>query len=163
MSRNTSPASSHTRYYPRRASRSTRRPSTASRTASGASGRHQRGSRTSSVVSSRPSTTSASWRRIVSTSGSSGIAPSMPGGYAAATGVRSGAPRLPDEALPGHLFHRAPGQPVERARADVGERAVVAAAVMGAEHREQRRVLARVVAVRRGRVDAGGGGEDQEG
>ena len=41
-------------------------------------------------VSSRPSTTGASWRRIVSTSGSSGIAPSMPSVYAAATGVSTG-------------------------------------------------------------------------
>src|ERR671928_27625 len=73
MSRNASPSSSHTRYLPRRPSRSTRRPSSASRTASGASGRHQRGSAISSAASTRPSTTGASWRRIVSTSGSSGI------------------------------------------------------------------------------------------
>src|SRR3954447_26085813 len=153
MSRNTSPSSAHTRYLPRRPSRSTRRPSTASRTASGASGRHHRGSRMSSSVSTRPSTAGASWRRIVSTSGSSGIASSMPPAIA---------PSAADEALAGELAGRAAGEPLERARADVGERAVVAAPVVRAEDGEQRRVLAGVVAVRRGRVHAVVGGEDQQ-
>src|SRR3954451_13804510 len=144
-SRNPTPSSSPLRYWPRRPSRSTRRPSTASRTASGASGRHHRGSRMSSSVSTRPSTAGASWRRIVSTSGSSGIASSMPPAIA---------PSAADEALAGELAGRAAGEPLERARADVGERAVVAAPVVRAEDGEQRRVLAGVVAVRRGRVHA---------
>src|SRR3954454_14787672 len=153
MSRNTSPASSHTRYLPRRPSRSTRRPSTASRTASGASGRDHRGSRMSSSVSSRPSTAGASWRRIVSTSGSSGIASSMPPAIA---------PLAADDALARQIAGRAAGEPLERAPAGVGERAVVASAVVRAEDGEQRRILAGVVAVRRGGVDAVVGGEDQE-
>ena len=51
-----------------------RRPSSASVELRGASGRDQRGSRISTRASVRPSTSGASWRLIVSTSGSSGIA-----------------------------------------------------------------------------------------
>ena len=52
-----------------------RRPSSAAVSSSGASGRDQRGSRISIRTSVLPSTSGASWRLIVSTSGSSGIAP----------------------------------------------------------------------------------------
>src|SRR3954471_2894410 len=67
-----------------------------------------------------------------------------------------------EEAVARQRVGRASRQPLQRARPDVGERAVVAAAVMGAEHREQRRVLARVVAVWGGGVDAVVGGEDEQ-
>ena len=52
---------------------STRRPATASASSAGWAGSHQRGSSTSSRSSRRPSTYGASWRRSVSTSGSSGM------------------------------------------------------------------------------------------
>src|SRR3954469_5655044 len=67
-----------------------------------------------------------------------------------------------EEAVARQRVGRASRQPLQRARPDVGERAVVAAAVMGAEHREQRRVLARVGAVWGGGVVAVVGGEDEE-
>src|SRR3954447_21070859 len=50
-----------------------RLPRTASATSAGGAGSDQRASNTSSSSSTRPSTTGASWRRMVSTSGSSGI------------------------------------------------------------------------------------------
>ena len=62
----------------------------------------------------------------------------------------AGAPRL------------AARQPVQHRRADVGQRAVVAAAVLAGEGGQQRRVLARVVGVRRARVDAVVGGEHEQ-
>ena len=51
------------------------------------------------------------------------------------------------------------GEPLERASADVGEHAVVAAPAVALEAREQRRVLARVVGVGRGGVAAVIGGQ----
>src|SRR3954463_11054181 len=62
------------KYLPRRPRRSISRPCTASTTSPGARGSVQRGSRISRRVIVRPSTWGASCRRIVSTSGSSGIA-----------------------------------------------------------------------------------------
>src|SRR5215217_4230300 len=70
----TSSCASQSMYLPRRRRRSTRRPACASCSASGGSGSHHRGSEISSACSVRPSTSGASWRRIVSTSGSSGTA-----------------------------------------------------------------------------------------
>ena len=75
ITRWTSSSSSTTKYLPRRRTASIRRPRTASATSAGAAGSHQRGSSTSSDSSTRPSMRGASWRLIVSTSGSSGISP----------------------------------------------------------------------------------------
>src|SRR3954470_10844380 len=135
MTRCTSPSRSQTRYLPRRPSRSTRRPLTARSTSATGSGAHHRASSTRSSPTTRPSTRGASWRRIVSTSGSSGK-----GGSRQVAG--------------------AGGQPAVDGGADVGQRPVVAPARRA--DREQRRVLARVVGVRRGRVDAVVGGQDQQ-
>ena len=63
-------ANSHNRYLPRRASRSTRRPSSTDRSATG---HRRRCSRTSVASTVRRSTAGASARRVTSTSGSSGI------------------------------------------------------------------------------------------
>ena len=73
ITRKTSSSSSTIRYLPRRSTPSIARPATASATSSGCAGSHQRGSSTSSRSSLRPSRWGASWRRIVSTSGSSGM------------------------------------------------------------------------------------------
>src|SRR5215207_1383482 len=72
ITRWTSSSNDITRYWPRRHSRSIRRPSRASAMASVGAGSDQRESRTRMRSSRRPSTAGASWRRIVSTSGSSG-------------------------------------------------------------------------------------------
>ena len=63
---------------------------------------------------------------------------------------------------PGQRGGVAAGEPAQRRRADVGERAVVAAAAVALEAREQRRVLARVVRAGRGRVAAVVGGDDEQ-
>ena len=55
----------------------------------------------------------------------------------------------PMKLVPGSAGASRPVSHCERARADVGERAVVAAAAVAGEHGQQRRVLARVVGVRR--------------
>ena len=68
------PRATAIRYLPRRSSRSISRPRRASAIASGGAGSHQRGSRTSTLTRRLPSSAGASWRRIVSTSGSSGMA-----------------------------------------------------------------------------------------
>ena len=73
MTRVSSPSSRSSRYLPRRPSDSIRRPLTAAPSASGATGRDQRGSSTSSRSIRRPAISGSSWRQIVSTSGSSGI------------------------------------------------------------------------------------------
>src|SRR5215216_1387088 len=75
MTRWTSSSNDITRYLPLRPSRSIRRPLSASAIASGGAGSHQRGSRTRIFTRRRPSTAGASWRRMVSTSGSSGTPP----------------------------------------------------------------------------------------
>ena len=75
ITRATSSSSSSIRYLPRRATRSIRRPRTASASSAGAAGSDQRGSSTSIASRRLPSRAGASWRRIVSTSGSSGISP----------------------------------------------------------------------------------------
>src|SRR5262245_41812141 len=74
ITRWTSSSNDITRYLPRRPSRSMTRPFSASAMASGGAGSHQRGSSTRIRSRRRPSTAGASWRRIVSTSGSSGTA-----------------------------------------------------------------------------------------
>ena len=53
-------------------------------------------------------------------------------------------------------------QPLQDGGADIGERAVVAAPAVPLEARQQRRVLARVVGARRGRVAPVIGGDDQQ-
>ncbi len=73
ITRCTSSSSEAIRYFPRRPSDSTTRPRTASSTDEGGAGSHQRGSSTWIASIRRPSTAGASWRRIVSTSGSSGM------------------------------------------------------------------------------------------
>ena len=73
----TSSSKLHTRYLPRRPRRSTRLPSSAAASSPGASGRDQRSSKISIRSSLLPSTSGASWRLIVSTSGSSGIGVSL--------------------------------------------------------------------------------------
>src|SRR5829696_7133322 len=74
QSRCRSPDRSKTKYLPRRPRRSIRRPVRSAHTSPASRGRHQRGSRTSRRSIVRPSRRGASRRRIVSTSGSSGIA-----------------------------------------------------------------------------------------
>ncbi len=54
------------------------------------------------------------------------------------------------------------GQPPQHARADVGQRPVVAMPVAARKPRQQRRVLARVVGVVGGRVDAVVGGQHEQ-
>src|SRR4051794_41439274 len=67
-----------------------------------------------------------------------------------------------DEALARQVLRAPAAEPLQHARADVGERPVVAPAAGPGADGEQRRVLARVVAVRRGRVDAVVGGEHEQ-
>ena len=62
-----------TRYLPRLPTASIRRPASASSTRAGSSGRVQRSSSTSAASIVRPTTSGSSWRRTVSTSGSSGM------------------------------------------------------------------------------------------
>ena len=70
-----SPLSSRTRrYFPRRSTATTRSPSSSSATSNRSCGRVSRGSRISTRANVRPSRRGASCARIVSTSGSSGIA-----------------------------------------------------------------------------------------
>src|SRR5829696_298340 len=75
ITRWTSSSNDITRYLPRRPSRSITRPFRASAIASGGAGSHQRGSSTRICLRRRPWRAGASWRRIVSTSGSSGTSP----------------------------------------------------------------------------------------
>jgi hypothetical protein len=60
MTRYTSSSSARIRYFPRRSTRSIRRPPTASSIASGGAGSHQRGSRTATLSILRPSSAGAS-------------------------------------------------------------------------------------------------------
>src|ERR1700733_2955916 len=144
----------HTRYLPRRPSRSMRRPMSACSSSLGASGRDQRQSSTSIALSLRPSTSGASWRLIVSPSGSSGI-------------------RLAYEGIPRKAVSTFAGEPGEDAGAHVGERAIVtptaepaAGSGVAGEHLtsdgQQRRVLARVVGARVGDIDAVICSDDEE-
>ena len=128
----------------------------ASASSSGASGRDQRGSRISTRFSLRPSTSGASWRLIVSTSGSSGIASSAyerarPGSASGASRHRS-ASAAPSRRRP-RADHRDARRPCP-------------AAATRAQHLtgdgEQRRVLARVVGPWMSRVHAVIGGHDQQ-
>src|SRR3954454_614068 len=74
MTRWTSSSTDRIRYLPRRPTLSIRRPRRASSIASGGAGSHNRASSTRTSTMRRPARAGASWRRIVSTSGSSGKA-----------------------------------------------------------------------------------------
>ena len=63
------------RYFPLLPTASIRRPASASSVAAGGSGRVQRSSSTSALSIVRPTSSGSSWRRTVSTSGSSGTPP----------------------------------------------------------------------------------------
>src|SRR5918995_1719289 len=76
------PSSLTIRYLPRRPTDSMRRPVTARSTSRGGTGRVRRSSKTSIDSIRRPTSSGSIWRRIVSTSGSSGTPPVLPGGGA---------------------------------------------------------------------------------
>src|SRR3954453_21899369 len=105
----------------------------------------------SSRATTRPSTRGASWRRIVSTSGSSGTADSV-----------RGARWRSEEGRARKLLGLPAREPLQHRGSNVGQRAVVAVAVLAREGGQQGRVLARVVGVRRARVDAVVGGEHEQ-
>ena len=108
-----SPESSSTsRYLPRRPTDSTRRPSTRAANASGSSGLTSSGSATATRAIVRPGMRSASWRRMVSTSGSSGTAPPLRQHQRRRLGGLGGDPDAPGD----HLARRA-APPPRRARA----------------------------------------------
>ena len=115
----------------------------------GSSGSHQRGSRTSSAASMRPSRRGASARRIVSTSGSSGTAPQDRSGRVS----RTAGPGCPVRSMPRTSAARC---------ADVGHRAVCAAPRDPAVPGQQRDALARVVAVLHRGIDAVVGGQHEQ-
>ena len=130
-----------------RSSRSTRAPWSSASIGARGCGRVQRGSRISARAIVRPVRCGASWRRIVSTSGSSGIVTtSLP-----QTNASPGSSLLPPSVSQARtLAPTSASTPVVPAPAVAGERG------------QQRDVLASVVGVRGGRIAAVVGGQHQQ-